>query len=104
MTVRDLVTIHYGDTAFLSLDRYLQTDGAPEGGTVPFSGILKEIGSMTSDTYLFTGTDGTEVQYAYDDIPDATVSLSSGTVVFDPGNGDAAVQGLFSIEAVSQAS
>ena len=105
MTVRDLVTIHYGDTAFLSLKRYLQTDGAAENGIVPFSGILKEIGSMTSDTYLFRGTDGTEVQYAYDDIPDAAVSLSaSGAVVFDPGNGDAAVNGLLSIEAVSPAS
>ena len=102
MMVRGLMTIHYGDTAFLSMDQYLQSVEKAKGEAVPFSDILKAIGSMTSDTYEFTGLDGASVQYVYDDISSATVSLtSSGEVVFDPGNGDAAVSGLLRIEAVS---
>lgn len=102
MTVRDLVTIHYGDTAFLSLNRYLQS-ADEQSGKALFSDVLKEIGSMTSDVYLFTGSDGTEVQYTYDDIPQASVFLdSAGNAVFDPGNGDEAVTGLLSIEAVTR--
>lgn len=102
MTVKGMVTLHYGDTAFLSLSQYAEMEKMTEGEKLLFSDVIKKIGTMTSDTYRFIDKDGNSSQYAFDELSGASLTYSSSGVSFDPGNGkDGVISNLLKIEAVS---
>lgn len=105
MTVNGMVSVNYKDTAFLSLAQYLRSESAAnvQDGKIPFSDVIKFIGSMTSDTYRFIGLDGTEAEYSFDDLSGAYLQLdSSGNAVFHPGTeAGSPIEKILRIEAVS---
>ncbi len=102
MTVKGMVTLHYGDTAFLSLSQYAEAEEIAAGEKILFSDVIKKIGTMTSDTYRFIDKDGNSSQYSFDELSGASLIYGSSGVSFDPGNGkDGVISGLLKVEAVS---
>ena len=111
MSVRGILTINYGNTAFFSFGSGMESMGVMKSGDmegIPFSSLIKKIGSMASDTYLLTDIHGNTEKYIADELSDAVIGKKGKLVIFSPdgkaGNafGDAGgkvIEGLLSIEA-----
>lgn len=111
MSVREILTINYGNTAFFSVGSGLESMGVTKAGDmegIPFSSLIKKIGSMASDTYLFTDMHGNTKKYIAEELSEAVIGKKGGIVVFSPdgkaGNafgaaGGKVIEGLLSIEA-----
>ena len=105
MCVNGLVVAHYGKTAFVSLAAALSTGdltGFDEYEGVPFSAILKKIGSMGADAYKITDVNGNSNIYEFTQLGSSLFYLDeNGEVVFISGQGeDEPMVGVISIEPV----
>lgn len=103
MNVNEFIVIHYGKTAFFSLQSALNSlslTGYDEYEGVAFSDILKKVGSMGADSYLFTAADGNTAVYEFTELSNSLFFLNDeGQVVFVPGVADdAPLVGVISIE------
>ena len=106
MSVKGLLTVNYGDTAFFSAAQGLKCMGLTEADghdALPLSGILRKIGSMSTDVYKFTDIKGKTYEFTADELVDPGVYLENGNAVFSAGTSGSfgiTIQGLVMIEAV----
>ncbi len=88
MTVRGLVTINYGDTAFVKIE-----------DSAAFSDLLKDPGMVQTDEYTVTTTAGNAQTFEAADLASALLTLNDdGTITLDPGDGTY-LDGVLRIEA-----
>lgn len=106
MSVKGLLTINYGDTAFFSAAQGMKCMGLTEADghdALPLSGILRKIGSLSTDIYKFTDITGKTYKFTADELVDPGVYMENGNAVFAAGTSGSfgvTIQGLISIEAV----
>lgn len=108
MSVKGLLTINYGDTAFFSAAQGMKCMGLTEADghdALPLSGVLRKIGSLSTDVYRFTDMSGKTYEFTADELVDPCVYLSQsdGSAVFSAGTSGSfgvTIDGLVSIEAI----
>lgn len=105
MSVKGLLTVNYGDTAFFSAAQGMKCMGLTETDghdALPLSGILRKIGSLSTDIYRFTDITGKTYEFTADELVDPGVYIENGNAVFAAGTSGSfgvTIQGLVSIEA-----
>ena len=105
MNVNEFIVIHYGKTAFVSLQAALKSltlTGYDEYDGVAFSDVLKKVGSMGADSYKIVTADGQTGTYEFTELGNSLFFLNDkGQVVFVPGVGEAEpLVGVISIDPV----
>lgn len=102
MHIRDLLTIHYGDTAFFSVceakKTFPKTTGTEE--SVAYTDIAKETGTINAKNCTLIAADGSKVTLAFSKLANGGFSLGSdGAVAFDSGAPNhQKISGLLEIE------
>ncbi len=106
MSVKGLLTVNYGDTALFSVAQGMKCMGLTEADghdALPLSGVLRKIGSLSTDVYKFTDITGKTYEFTADELVDPGVYIENGNAVFAAGTSGSfgvTIQGLVSIEAV----
>lgn len=108
MSVKGLLTVNYGDTAFFSAAQGMKCMGLSEADghdALPLSGVLRKIGSLSTDIYKFTDMSGKTYEFTADELVDPCIYVENGNAVFSAGTSGSfgvTIQGLVMIEAVEQ--
>lgn len=106
MTVRGLLTVNYGETAFFSVKQGMECMGITETSghsALPLSAVLRKIGSLSTDVYRFTDAAGNVSEYTADELVDPSIYVENGRAVFTAGTAGSfkvTVNDLLTIEAV----
>ncbi len=97
MQIYDLVTISYGETSILTLDKLISLYGNKDG--VEFFDVTKKINGVSAEKYICRCLDGSSVTLTVDDLQDAVLYLDDqGRVVLKPASGEPIVD-LLQVEA-----
>lgn len=100
MTVQGLMTVNYGDTAFVSMKQYADSLGIAPGQEIPASSVLRDMDMANYEEFEFEGIDGSSIEIRASEMANMSL-LYDGSSVCLAEEGMIIIRNLLEIEAES---